>query len=237
MTISRSDSQRLDSIDEKLSQIIELLTPNKVEIKLGGSEVSHIQAAKEEFIQAVKALPVGKVSLGKHSRKRMIKAAQDVHRILADNVYSSPDGVTFLYKLMTKSGRKVQCTAEFIVAKEKKKVICLLKSTHTNRKISKGVAICDEEDTFNADIGMAIALYRALKLNVPSNYFEIPNPTDYEAGQLIEWSDYEGTKYIITKVEGKRYSFIDVETNKRIDDIPYNSGFTAKILEDGVEVR
>lgn len=243
--INRTDSERLEVIIEKLGQIVELLTPKEVKIKLGASEMAQITEDKNTITQIVResfgpsttetALPIGKITLGKHTRKRMIKAAQDAHRILASNVYSSPDGTTFMYGVIKEGKHKYMCTADFIVSKEKRKVICLMKEKDTNKVLAKGIAKCDPADVFNVDIGMAIALYRALGLVVPSNYFEIANPTEYEAGQIIEWA--EGFPFLVLAVDGEYGDFKLMKTGKMFTNYNYsNESKKAKIIEDGVEV-
>src|SRR5699024_10490187 len=54
------------------------------------------------------------------------------------------------------------CDAEFIVNEEKRTVFCLLRWQFGGRITSKGIAKCHPDDVFNADIGKAIALARAL---------------------------------------------------------------------------
>jgi hypothetical protein len=131
--------------------------------------------------------------------------------------------------------RKRMCTAEFIVVKEKRKVICLLKDIETKKVAARGVSKCDPADVFNEDIGTAIALYRALGLNVPRNYFEVPNPTEYEAGQIIEWA--EGFPFLVLAVDGEYGDFKLMKTGKIFTNYNYsNESKKAKIIEDGVEV-
>ncbi|AKA61444.1 hypothetical protein CPT_Stahl16 [Bacillus phage Stahl] len=243
--INRTDSERLEVIIEKLGQIVDLLTPKEVKIKLGASEMAQITESKNSIVQMVResfgpsttesTLPIGKVTLGQHTRKRMIKAAQDAHRILASNVYSSPDGTTFMYGVIKNGRHKYMCTADFIVSKEKRKVICLMKEKDTNKVLAKGISKCDPADVFNVDIGMAIALYRALGLVVPSNYFEIANPTEYEAGQIVQWA--EGFPFLVVATDGDYADFRRVHDGKEFNNFWFRKETSpAKIIEDGVEV-
>lgn len=68
----------------------------------------------------------------------------------------------------------IACNAEFIVNKEKRTVVALLRPFRTSRVIARGVAKCDPNDCFNVHIGKAIALYRALGLEVPYEYLNTP---------------------------------------------------------------
>ncbi|WP_353856853.1 hypothetical protein [Bacillus sp. Bos-x628] len=47
-----------------------------------------------------------------------------------------------------------------------------------SRKASYGIAKCSPNDCFNAHIGKAIALRRALGLEVPAAYLNVPQPTE-----------------------------------------------------------
>ena len=79
------------------------------------------------------------------------------------------------------------CNVKFVTNKEKSTVVALLKGIGTEKVYARGIAKCLESDVFNEDIGKAIALGRALKLDV--SYFEnAVNPTEYENGQVITFS-------------------------------------------------
>src|SRR5690554_4090460 len=55
---------------------------------------------------------------------------------------------------------------EFIVNKEKRTVVALVRGIYSGDIHAKGIAKCAPDDVFNADIGKAIALGRALGLDV-----------------------------------------------------------------------
>lgn len=72
--------------------------------------------------------------------------------------------------------------ADFIVNNEKRTVVVLLRGICSNRIRAKGIAKCAPGDCFNADLGKAIALRRALNLEVPSEYLNAPKPEGIEVG-------------------------------------------------------
>lgn len=79
-------------------------------------------------------------------------------------------------------------TPEYIVNKEKRTVVALLKPKHTHVGKSvraKGIAKCAPTDCFNVHIGKAIALRRALGLEVPAEYLNAPQPTEVQVGDKI----------------------------------------------------
>src|SRR5699024_12247473 len=59
---------------------------------------------------------------------------------------------------------------EFVVNAEKRTVVCLLKGIDRPDMTSKGIAKCHPNEVFNADIGKAIALARALEIDVPNEF-------------------------------------------------------------------
>lgn len=104
-----------------------------------------------------------------------------------------------LYRI--KNGILVRPT--FIENAEKRTVVCILKGHVTNDIYSKGIAKCDPDDVFNADIGKAIALYRALKLDVPEYLLNSEQPKKSSLGDIIE-SNISGFIYVVgTETDGK----------------------------------
>lgn len=77
------------------------------------------------------------------------------------------------------------CDAEFIINKEKRAVTVLLKTVNSKVLKAKGIAKCAPNDCFNAHIGKAIALRRALGLPVPSEYLQAPQPTEVRVGDVV----------------------------------------------------
>ena len=90
------------------------------------------------------------------------------------------------------SGRKgyetaeALCDAEFVINKEKRTVVCLLKGQMTKEIFARGIAKCAPNDCFNVHIGKAIALRRALGLEVPDEYLNTPQPTEARVGDVID---------------------------------------------------
>ncbi|MGG0793156.1 hypothetical protein ABE137_03890 [Brevibacillus laterosporus] len=76
--------------------------------------------------------------------------------------------------------------AEFIVNKEKRAVVCLLRGAVTPERIyARSIAKCSPDDCFNVHIGKAIALRRALGLDVPADYLNAPQPTEVRVGDVV----------------------------------------------------
>ncbi|MEH6872731.1 hypothetical protein [Bacillus safensis] len=99
---------------------------------------------------------------------------------------------------------------EFIVNAEKRVVVSLLRQVSTGQVVGKGITKCAPDDCFNAHIGKAIALRRALGLEVPTEYLNVPQPTEVRVGDVIR-GVYTGGKTTyerkIVKIEGGRYTY------------------------------
>lgn len=77
---------------------------------------------------------------------------------------------------------------QYVVNAEKRTVVCLAWRVDHGYIDSRGIAKCAPSDCFNANIGKAIALRRALGLDVPSEYLTAPQPTKVRVGDVVEYS-------------------------------------------------
>lgn len=77
------------------------------------------------------------------------------------------------------------CTAEYIVNKDKRTVVVLMRGRSTGRVRARGIAKAHPNDCFNVHIGKAIALRRALGLEVPDEYLNAPQPTEVLVGDVV----------------------------------------------------
>jgi len=77
-------------------------------------------------------------------------------------------------------------TVEFVVNPKKRTVVAILRFAYAgNRVVDKAIAKCAPDDVFNADIGKAIALGRALGLDV-SRFGQAVKPTEVVVGQTFK---------------------------------------------------
>lgn len=78
---------------------------------------------------------------------------------------------------------------EFIVNKEKRTVVVLLNLAYVDSKNKRiGIAKCMPDEVFNADIGKAIALARALEIEIPQEFIYAVQPDEVVIGHIIESS-------------------------------------------------
>jgi len=91
------------------------------------------------------------------------------------------------------------CIIEFIINKDKRTVVAILRGFRTGKVHARGIAKCAPNDCFNAHIGKAIALRRALGLEAPGEYLNAPQPTRVRKGDIVE-SSIHGKDHVF-KVE------------------------------------
>lgn len=165
--------------------------------------------------------------------------ADEVRKIIAeDSAIVAPNNVLTRAKVITQAkadvaeleriGRDVDARlpedspfhtmfyrVEFHVNREKRAVTALVHRTKYNgvitaRNFGKNTAKCAPGEVFNAAIGKAIALRRALGLTVPNEYLNAPQPDEPRVGAVftpkktgLTWTSalkkreayYDGTRY------------------------------------------
>lgn len=104
-----------------------------------------------------------------------------------------------------------KCHVEFVVNSKKRTVVALVFESYPSGLRRKGIAKCAPNDCFNAHIGKDIALRRALGLEVPSEYLNVPQPTEVRVGDVVRgrtafrMDTYEET---VGEIEGGKYKYI-----------------------------
>lgn len=92
---------------------------------------------------------------------------------------------------------------DFVVNADKRTVVAIINWMRRNEEISKGRAKCAPGDVFNEHIGKAIALRRALGLEVPVEYFtvEARDSDDLAVGDVVKDTEFgHGCEYTITEL-------------------------------------
>jgi len=85
----------------------------------------------------------------------------------------------------------------FDINRENRTVEAIAKKVFS-RTAFYGTAICAPDDCFNIHIGEAIAIHRALGLEVPDEYLNAPQPTEVRVGDVVKHTD---TSEIATVIE------------------------------------
>jgi hypothetical protein len=93
--------------------------------------------------------------------------------------------------------------SSFVINKEKRTIVALVPDAfrYPIKIRSRGIAKCDPTDCFNVHIGKAIALRRALGLEVPTEYLNAPQPTEVRVGDVVHKSWWKITDpYEVTEI-------------------------------------
>src|SRR5690625_972995 len=158
-------------------------------------------------------------------------AKKDVTELTKYNVRTieNDEGISFMHFVVRE---------EFIENKKKRTVVCLLKGANNSTLYSKGIAKCAPNDCFNVHIGKAIALRRALGLEVLNEYINTPQPTAVRVGDRIRmkyysphgYRDVEFYERIIKEFDGDkvRYGGESFDYRESVDK-------GAKIIDDSRE--
>ncbi|WP_144666751.1 hypothetical protein [Bacillus altitudinis] len=95
---------------------------------------------------------------------------------------------------------------DFIVNDAKRTVVALRRSWIDRSILRRGIAKCAPSDCFNVHIGKAIALRRALGFEVPSEYLNVPQPTEVRVGDVVEAVYLNGDilKFTVERIENGR---------------------------------
>lgn len=132
---------------------------------------------------------------------------------------------------------KKVCDVEFIVNQEKRTVVALMRGKVTKKVYSKGIAKCHPDDVFNADIGKAIALGRALGKDV-SEFENAIQPTEPVVGHVVNGDEVSGfyrrdRKFTLTSKQGDTFYYAETkeyEPNES-DDFIFDDQI-GKIIDD-----
>jgi hypothetical protein len=119
---------------------------------------------------------------------------------------------------------------DFKINREKRVVVALLRSKWSHRISKRGIAKCHPDDCFNAAIGRAIALRRALGLEVPDEYLNAPQPTEVRVGDIIAYyNGSRGNLAVVSDDELPRYNIAEYTALSTVLAHPH------KIIDDSRE--
>lgn len=91
---------------------------------------------------------------------------------------------------------------DYVVNLEKRTVAAIVRHKDGGKVRVVGKSKCAPGETFNAHIGRAIALHRALGLTVPAEYLDAPGPTEVRVGDAVTFDSVKelGTVYVVTSL-------------------------------------
>jgi len=124
-----------------------------------------------------------------------------------------------IYVFANKSGKHA-CNVEFVVDAEKRTITALMRGVDTNNLYEEATAKCNPSDVFNEHIGKAIALGRALGLDV-SEFEQAVQPNEVVPGHIIVWNESPDEPHEVVTKNGDWFDFIYLKDNKRYNNHEY----------------
>ena len=125
---------------------------------------------------------------------------KDLRKFADTPIPNEPQGITFWPESNeTISYIPIQ-KVEYVINRDKRKVTVIIRSIREGTVYAVGRAKCAPNDVFNAHIGRAIALRRALGLEVLGDYVSCPNPEEPRVGDVVYTASEFGNLTISDKV-------------------------------------
>ncbi|MFZ7765057.1 hypothetical protein [Bacillus licheniformis] len=198
--VNNEEDDEVENVEQRYDIVVETARDAIEELRLAAYAKGYEDARRELMAQA----PVEKTA---QERRDEI-----VERAKAD--------VSGLLK------RDIGHDHEFIVNTEKRTVVVLRKLRGCTNIVRRGIAKAAPDDCFNVHIGEAIALHRALGLEVPDEYLNAPQPTEVRVGDVVAYRGfYKTIDYVTVVADGEptgggraALTSIAVKHGKIIDD-------------------
>ncbi|MCM3784340.1 hypothetical protein M3231_15255 [Neobacillus mesonae] len=213
-------------VAEQSAEIIATLTAEVESLK---KRVTALERADSPTVIQTEPALVAAVKSPQQIRDEIVERAKaDVEGVKTPwNINANPQPLVYTYKMYV-------VDVEFVVNRNKRTVVAIARWRKNGEIISRGVAKCSPNDVFNAHIGKAIALRRALGLEVPAEYLSVPGPTEVRVGDVVEWG-CTGSKYRVEKISGNFYNFYSYRLREVIDAIEYDDVLKyCKIIDDSL---
>src|SRR5699024_6226264 len=164
----------------------------------GFEEGRNRESAKQYFDKAMEEVSKVVAETPQEKRDRIVERAKADIDGLKGSEYWDEEAEHYEVKTPWKYYESVLCDAQFVVNKEKSTIVTLLKGFNTGEQYKRGIAKCGPSDCFNVHIGKAIALRRALEVEVPDEYIHAPQPTEVRVGDIVK-SGWSRKEYLATR--------------------------------------
>ncbi|OLF86399.1 hypothetical protein [Bacillus paralicheniformis] len=210
--VNNEEADEMENVEQRYDTAVENAREAIEELRLAAYAKGFEDARRELTATA----PVEKTA--QERRDEIVEQAKaDINELKNRNFYEVPDADNFYNPYI--------CTAEFIVNNQKRTVVALLRGANTSKVYARGIAKAAPDDCFNEHIGKAIALHRALGLEVPDEYLNAPQPTEVRVGDAVKLI-HNGEvidEYLVVKIEDDRVydhnnTWAPKRTLKIIDD-------------------
>ncbi|MEC0756479.1 hypothetical protein P8884_22665 [Bacillus haynesii] len=194
--VKNEEADELENVEKRYDTAVETARDAIEELRLAAYAKGYEDAKRALIAQA----PVEKTA--QERRDEIVEQAKaDVERLTARGLDGSQAGGfrgSYTY-------RSTYYVVKFNVNRNKRAVTAIVRaSDYTGKNLSDaeiGIAKAAPDDCFNEHIGKAIALHRALGLEVPDEYLNAPQPTEVREGDVVRSTVDKSKKYVIAKGE------------------------------------
>ncbi|UNH58424.1 hypothetical protein OEJ84_23090 (plasmid) [Bacillus subtilis] len=193
--------EKMESLDDEEESPVIVITDEDIEWAIKEARKDRVQERRNKIVEQAKA---------------------DVKRL----VHNGYDGEGCWGSVGNETYRKFSYSVEFITDSNKRKVTALIRRTSDIHPRHIGRAKALPEDCFNVHIGKAIALRRALGLEVPEEYLNAPQPTEVHVGDVITAHSF--TRTVREFITDDRFLTIEGMGHIRLDQVD-------KIIDDSRE--
>ncbi|MEK5414368.1 hypothetical protein [Paenibacillus sp. FSL L8-0708] len=220
-------------------RILALETDSAVSVvKVAEGHVDNIErAALPTFAKTPKEAVLSPQQVRDEVVERAVADVSNPYKFSGTEIPGDPDGISFWPEGSPSKMHEVT----YVVNREKRTVVALIRCIHDGFTV-RGIAKCAPGETFNAHIGRAIALYRALGLNVPAEYLTCPQPEEVRVGDVITFEGVSGygTLYEVLTLDdrGENLRIIADEYAYRVGEGARGGGLNdgvAQIIDDSRE--
>lgn len=159
--VKNEEADEMENVEKRYEAAVENARDAIEELRLAAYAKGYEDARRELMATA----PVEKTA--QKRRDEIVEQAKaDVERLRTNNRLWRTFDITFD---INRESRTVEAVAK----------------KPNSRTAFYGTAICAPDDCFNIHIGEAIALHRALGLEVPDEYLNAPQPTEVRVGDVV----------------------------------------------------
>ncbi|MCY8266128.1 hypothetical protein MOC48_06965 [Bacillus haynesii] len=177
--IENEEAAGMENVEKRYEAAVENARDAIEEVRLAAYAKGYEDARRKLMAQA----PVGKTA--QERRDEIVEQAKaDVERLRTNNRLWRTFDITFD---INRESRTVEAVAK----------------KPNSRTAFYGTEICAPDDCFNVHIGKAIALHRALGLEVPEKYLNAPQPTEVRVGDVVECGSLKDIRHVKVVADGE----------------------------------
>jgi hypothetical protein len=200
---------KLDAQETQISGLTDAVGKLTLQLRVAREDIVLIAEGVSEDIERLER----KAGVGQYEPRLtrddvVAKAKRDVAEL--ERTYRSTvrgAAVSFWPEECAKDGFSPVHYVDYVIDREKRTVVALIRYISNKAVAYRGIAKCAPGDVFNSHIGRAIALRRALGLDVPTEYTKAPQPTEPRVGDIVKILRYYGAGKLgrVTAVRPKNF--------------------------------